>query len=161
MMAEGNRGFKFRLQNILDVKRKQEESAKEKFALALAEKHLKEEKFEAIEREREGARKGMIREIENGSTMLSLTIPYLWTLRLVEEGKRAKMEAMKAAQEVERRKDEFLSISKEVDLLESLRQKHLESYIEEDRRDGIKILDDIASTRFRRREGSDEGDKLD
>lgn len=175
MRTEGNQRFRFRLQSVLDVKKKLEESAKERLAFALAQKQLKDERLENIRRRMERAKKEMIQEIENGIETCSLAIPCLWIIRLGEESKKAEKEAMEAAQDVEKRKEEFLLISQEVDLLESLRQRYLESYIEEDRRNGIKILDDIASIRFQNqgkeedempikameREEPDEGDKLD
>lgn len=143
--------FRYRMQNILDIKLKLEEQAKNEFAqaqiklneeLEIKEKLLlrKEEYLRLAKELREDVIS--VRELnENRQAQMAID----------EMLKRQETEVLRAQKEVDRKRAELSAVMQERKMHEKLKEKALEAYLEEEKASENKSIDELTSYTFGQR----------
>lgn len=137
--------FRYSMQSILDIKLKMETQAKQEFAAAKnrldeEEKRLAEflARKEAYEEEARKLLTGIlkVRDIEDNKNAILMMEQYI-----AEQKKRVK----RAADQVEKARQKLADVMKERKMQETLREKAFESFLEEEKRQEGKAVDELTS----------------
>ena len=148
---------KFRLQQVLDHKRRQEEEKTLELATLTAEQHRSESELRAL-RDKEEAQLQALQDIARvGAIDPSRLDSALWYLDSIEGSISRQLELVASLEEkVLESRDALISILKEKQLLEKLEERQASAAREvEPRREGNQ-LDEIAAQRFIRRGSAEE-----
>lgn len=140
--------FKYRMQNILDIKIKLETQAKNEFAQAqlrlneeLAQKQQLEQRRNAYEEEAAALRGEIlnIRELNENRNAIE-------TMKYMIE--RQEVECRRAQKEVDKKRAALNEVIKERKMHEKLREKAFEEYLEEEKQAETKSIDEVTSYNF-------------
>ncbi len=137
--------FKYRLQNILNIKLKMEDQAKQEFSTAKIQLDEEEEKLEALIARKNGYEE-RARELLNGTL----------NVREIEENKNAiitmegyvaaqRVEVDRAAKRLERARERMTEAMQERKTQETLREKAFEEFLHEENRAESKMIDELTS----------------
>lgn len=137
--------FKYRLQNILNIKQKMEDQARQEFSAARLQLDEEEEKLEALlERKRSYEEQALL--LRTGTL----------NIRKLEENKSAiltldgyvsaqKQQVDRAAGRLEKARQRMTEAMQERKTQETLRQKAFEEFLREENRAESKVIDELTS----------------
>ncbi len=137
--------FKYRLQNILNIKLKMEDQAKQEFSAAKIQLDEEEEKLEALIARKNGyeekARELLsgvlnVREIEDNKNAIITMEGYVAAQRF---------EVDKAARRLEQARVRMTEAMQERKTQETLREKAFEAFLQEENRAESKAIDELTS----------------
>lgn len=137
--------FKYRLQNILNIKLKMEDQARQEFSSARMQLDEEEEKLEALIERRRGYE-------EQAKELLKGTL----NLREIEENKNAiltmndyvsaqRVQVDKATRRLEKARIRMTEAMQERKTQETLREKAFEEFLREENRAESKVIDELTS----------------
>ena len=137
--------FSFRLQFLLDLKKRMEDQEKQTLAKLQREKMriLEEKRKTQLELEKT---LGEFYSAPLTKDRMSWFVSYIRGLK--EEISRLEEEIRKKEKEIEEQREKLVKISKERRLLERLREKRYQEWLEEFNRELQKVLDEQAIIRF-------------
>lgn len=137
--------FRYRLQNVLNIKLKMEDLAKQEFSTARMRLLEEEEKLSALaKRKREYEERvrellsGVlnVREIEDGRNAILIMDGYIADQRL---------EVERAARRVEQAREKMTVAMQERKTQETLREKAFDEFLREENRAESKVIDELTS----------------
>lgn len=149
--------FRYRMQNILDVKNKMEEQAKQEFSMAQIALNEEEDKLEALKQRKmayeEEAKelrmqKLKVREILENRTGI---------LNMEEFIKAQKLQVDLARAQVEKAREKLQEVMQERKTHEKLREKAFEEFLKEENRSESKEIDELVSYTYGKRIRENEG----
>ena len=151
--------FRFRLQRILDMRQKREQA----IAVQLAEARSSEENArlaaEALERARdEGAVSASRAQSRNLSAGQLQNLRYVVD-RMGDHVRFAAQEADEAREKADRKLVEFTAAFRDRKVLDRLRERALDGWRADEVKADRRVMDEIALSRFARRNGSQGGEK--
>lgn len=137
--------FRYKLQNILNIKQKLEDQAKQEFSAARMQLDEEEEKLEALIERRRGYEE-QARELRKGTL----------NIRELEENKNAiltlegfvsaqRVQVDKAARRLEKAQVRMTEAMQERKTQETLREKAFEEFLREENRAESKVIDELTS----------------
>lgn len=137
--------FKYRLQNILNIKQKMEDQARQEFSAARVQLDEEEEKLEALIERKRGyeeqareLRKGTLNilELEENKNAISTLEGYVSDQRVQVD---------KAARRLEKARLRMTEAMQERKTQETLREKAFEEFLREENRAESKVIDELTS----------------
>ena len=138
-------GFKYRMQNILDIKIKLETQAKNEFAMAAAALREEEEKLQNLEERRIGYIDAM-REAENDKLNVKRIIELKNSIETMKSLIRTQMFAVQKAQRaVEAARAKLNAVMQERKTHENLKERDFEIFKKELAADEAKQIDQLVS----------------
>lgn len=144
------RGFKFRLEKVLDMRIQKEQRLQQRFQELLAMAELERQKLAALE-ERQQQYREELSQKQRGSVEVNEVMNYLSYLELLAEAIIQQTEILREAEErAEEARLDLVQASQEKKAVEKLKEKQLEEFNKEQLREEIIFLDDISSSRFNR-----------
>lgn len=144
------RGFKFRLEKVLDMRIQKEQRLQQRFQELLAMAEFERQKLAALE-ERQQQYREELSQKQKGSVEVNEVMNYLSYLELLAEAIIQQTEILREAEErAEEARLDLVQASQEKKAVEKLKEKQLEEYNKEQLREEIIFLDDISSSRFNR-----------
>lgn len=144
------RGFKFRLEKVLDMRIQKEQRLQQRFQELLAMAELERQKLAALE-ERQQQYREELSQKQKGSVEVNEVMNYLSYLELLAEAIIQQTEILREAEErAEEARLDLVQASQEKKAVEKLKEKQLEEFNKEQLREEIIFLDDISSSRFNR-----------
>lgn len=137
--------FRYRLQNVLNIKRKMEDLAKQEFSTARMRLLEEEEKLSGL-KERKAEYEDRARALLNG----------VLNVREIEEGRNAvlildgyiadqRLEVERAERRVERAREKMTVAMQERKTQETLREKAFDEFLREENRVESKVIDELTS----------------
>jgi len=144
--------FKYRMQNILDVKQKLETQAKNEFAIAAAVVNEEEEKLQALYDRMNGYRE-YLRKIQTGTLdfkEIKETTQSIESLKyIIEEQKKVLVKAQKV---LEVKRVALAEAMQDVKTHEKLKEKEFAQFMADEAARESKEIDELVSYRFGRTE---------
>lgn len=137
--------FRFRLQNVLNIKMKMEDQAKQEFSTAKMLLDEEEEKLAALQERKRGyearAKELLsgtlnVREIETAKNAILIMDGFIADQRL---------EVERAAGRVERAREKMTVAMQERKTQETLREKAFDEFLREENRAESKVIDELTS----------------
>lgn len=144
--------FKFSLENLLKVRKNEEVLAQQNFFEAKSNLDIClrdiDDMYKRIDHYREQSVTLMRGEGTNSSFLFQID-EYIWGQE--EKIKSARQKARELMQIVEEKEEILVNAAKEYKIIEKLREKRLESFLEEVKRKELHEMDDMATMRFNKR----------
>lgn len=142
--------FTFKLESLLDYRKRLEESCKTEMNDALERLEKERQRLDALEtvyvRNSEE-----INEIkEKGPDVMELGLYYAYLNGLTERISKQKEVVSELASDFERKREKLLESSKDKKAVEKLRERSLDEFRQKMEKEEQKATDDIVSTRFKR-----------
>ena len=144
--------FRFRFTTLLKVKKIRNDAAQQ--ALANAQRiynDLRDER-DACQTRIEGAGDELLTLFQRAVTPTEILMFYNYQQYLLDRIKTLDKEIEQAAQEVEKKREQFLKARKEFKAIERLREIHRERYHLEQEQLEMKAIDEMAVTRYARQQ---------
>jgi len=147
--------FVFKLESLYNYRQRLEELSRKDLSLAVAQLEEEEKKLDRLREVYRKSSAEMDEKKMNGGGLeeIGLYSNYIEGLRLHISEKEKLIAEYRAV--FEQRRDEFIEVSKDRQVMEKLKERSLESYTREKERQEQKDTDEIVSGRFARGE-SDE-----
>lgn len=140
--------FRYKMQSILDIKLKMETQAKQEFAQAKNVLDREEEKLEML-RARKTAYEERAKELLSGKLDLQEindnNVAILRTEEFIEEQKKR---VLKAEQLLENAREKLREVMQERKVQESLKEKAFEAFLQEEKRQESKEIDQLTSYKY-------------
>lgn len=140
--------FRYKMQSILDIKLKMETQAKQEFAQAKNVLDREEEKLEML-RARKTAHEERAKELLSGKLDLQEindnNVAILRTEEFIEEQKKR---VLKAEQLLENAREKLREVMQERKVQESLKEKAFEAFLQEEKRQESKEIDQLTSYKY-------------
>lgn len=146
--------FRYRMQNILDVKEKLETQAKNEFAIASAAVREEEEKLNALYRRQKDYQESL-KQLQNGNLNfkdIKETSYAIEALKYIIEDQKAELKRVQKVLEVKRA--ELANAVLEVKTHEKLKEKEFRQFMADEAAKESKEIDELVSYRFG--QGSDQ-----
>ena len=141
-------GFKYELENILNL-REQEENIKQKeYAEALEKLKYEKQKKIKINKSLKTSRDKFKASISKNIEPNKIRLQQNYQMYLENEHKLATVKVEKAENKTEEQRKELLDAMKNKKTLEVLREKRFEEYIEEEKKVEQQVVDEIVSFTF-------------
>lgn len=137
--------FHYSMQSILDIKTKMETQAKQEFSAAKYALDLEEEKLEGLKARKRGYEEQAVRllrgtlevqEIEDNKNAILMMEEYIAVQTL---------QVKKAAEKLERAREQLSEVRKERKMHETLREKAFDDFRQEENRQEGKSIDELTS----------------
>lgn len=147
--------FKFKLASVLSLKEKMEESKKRELGAAtLYKEKCLSEKLELVERKEEALQviKAHNRSVVDVQSLKAFNVYNAYMEQVIEVKNREVQEAQK---KVEEKRGELLEAVKERKILDNLKDIQNEVFMEEEKREEQRILDDIVTYKYGKKGRSD------
>lgn len=135
--------FRFSLQVLLDVRTKQEKSAKRELYAAQTELNLLERRLEELKKESELCQNDLLKNAQKSITASRLHDYYLRLSRLKEDIISQQEKVRDAEKKCELLMQKLIEIRKMVKMLETLKERRYEDYRLEAEREEMKLIDDF------------------
>lgn len=140
--------FHFRLEAVLEVRRRQEDMQKQVLSQRLNQLELSQSRLQELFRQQQ-QHFSRIRELQHGQLQLrELEASGDYALVLKEEIANQQMKVEMCKEQVEQARAELLEIVKARKILEKLKEKHFEQYNLEALREDQKLIDEMAGVAF-------------
>lgn len=146
--------FKFRLQTVLNYKTQQEENKKNELGKAIQQLEAEKKKLRILE----GQLAKLVNEFNESAKKTTVTklIEYNGFLSVLNKRIKAQKENVNLkAQIVDKIREELLEAVKERKILDKLKEKKLQEFFIETKKDEQKINDEIVSYNFKERSTGD------
>ena len=149
--------FRYRMQNILDIKNKMEVQAKQEFSMAQSVLNEEEEKLEAFKQRKaayeEEAKRLRMRELKVKEILENRT----GILNMEELIKEQTLQVQLARTQVEKAREKLQEVIQERKTQEKLREKAFEEFMKEENRTESKEIDELVSYTYGKRIRENEG----
>jgi len=147
--------FKFKLASVLSLKEKIEDSKKRELGTAtLHKERLLSEKLELVEKKEE-----VLQEIKSHNSEIvdvkSIKAFNVYNIYMEEAIEIKNKEVQEAHKKVEEKREELLEAVKERKILDNLKDIQNEVFMEEEKREEQRILDDTVTYKYRKKGRSD------
>ena len=141
--------FTFRLEPLITIRDNVLKECQEELAKAYNARHILEEALQTVEKQLADGLISARNLIQEGQTV---NVEFLLGLRRQEMFLRANQDDLKKKmqmvdEEIERRRLAVVAANKELKVVEKLKEKRYEKYLEEEGKNEIKVMDEIAGTR--------------
>lgn len=144
--------FRYRMQNILDIKLKMETLAKQDFATAMAQLNAEEEKLQELFARKENYEEEARRLLTDTLPVQDIIENNNAILRMEEYIQMQKEQVERARRKVERERDKLSEAMKERKIHENLREKEFEEFVRGENKNENKNTDEIVSYRYGQQE---------
>ena len=138
--------FKFRLQKVYDVRKKEEEMLKNELMDVRTKKNILKQRLNKIESELSCLEEEFYRRMT--LTRTDILLLREWLAYYEEEISELREEIAKLEKEEQEILERFLLVRKERKILEKLRDKKLSEFLREEDRKAKKRMDEVAERRF-------------
>ena len=147
--------FNFRFQRILKIKERMEEACKIALGKVIAVLNLEQERLADLEQTRMLYRQGgqELLALQLDPSLLSLNVSYLQ--RLQREIQEQRMRIQQVEKAVEEKRQELMEATKERRVYEILKERAVEDYRREQKRQERIMLDEVGGQLYMRRESQD------
>lgn len=147
--------FNFRFQRILKIKERMEEARKIALGKVIAVLNLEQERLADLEQTRMLYRQGgqELLALQLDPSLLSLNVSYLQ--RLQREIQEQRMRIQQVEKAVEEKRQELMEATKERRVYEILKERAVEDYRREQKRQERIMLDEVGGQLYMRRESQD------
>ena len=147
--------FKFKLASVLSLKEKIEDSKKRELGAAtLHQERLLSEKLELVEKKEE-----VLQEIKSHNSQVvdvkSIRAFNVYNVYIEQAIELKNKEVQQAQKKVEEKREELLEAVKERKILDNLKDIQNEVFMEEEKREEQRILDDTVTYKYRKKGRSD------
>ena len=142
--------FKYRMQNILDIKTKLEEQAKNEYAQTQARLNSELEKREELVRRRRGFEEES-RQLRKSALDIKALAENQYAIDVVN-GYVSEQEKVisRVEKELEKKREELNIAMQERKMYEKLKEKAFEAYLEEEKSSEMKAVDELTSYSYGR-----------
>ncbi|HOB16188.1 MAG TPA: flagellar export protein FliJ [Defluviitoga sp.] len=137
-------GFKYRLDRVQNLKEKFEDSARIELGKKVEERRKVEEDIIVLNKKIDSFSNEFRNEIKEAVSVTKLTNMIEYKKHLNEQLNKLFVELEKKVKEEETALENYLQAKREKDILQKLKDKRLEDYKMEEKRQEIKDLDEIA-----------------
>lgn len=137
-------GFKYRLDRVQNLKEKFEDSARIELGKKMEERRKVEEDIIVLNKKIDSFSNEFRNEIKEAVSVTKLTNMIEYKKHLNEQLNKLFVELEKKVKEEETALENYLQAKREKDILQKLKDKRLEDYKMEEKRQEIKDLDEIA-----------------
>lgn len=144
--------FRYRMQNILDIKNKLEEQAKNEYAIARAQLNEEEEKLEALKRRKEGY-EDRKRNLQQANLNVKVIIENIQAIEIMKSLIAAqKIEIKRAEKVLEERRVKLQEVMQERKTHDKLREKAFDEFKQELNAQESKEIDELTSYTYGRKQ---------
>jgi len=138
--------FKFRLQNVMDLKEKREDEAKRNYATALGEFQTEKDKLSSL------VQKLILFNVEFEDKISknpeNISYYYQYREKLNEDIHKQRHVLDQVSQKLENAKKQLMDVRKERKKIEKIKEKDFEKYIETAKKIEQNFIDEIATEKF-------------
>jgi flagellar FliJ protein len=146
------RQFQFKLQTVLDVKKKREETLVEELA-QLSVIYQQQKELLAFLEEKHSHYQTQLRTDEQDSLQINSILDHLEYLDYISQQITRQEDVLsKLSSDLEEKRASVVAASQECKLLEDLKERERRSYLKEYRREEQRFLDEVAQLSFSRKE---------
>ena len=141
--------FNFRLQSYLSLKSKIEDQKRNEFGKAVAALELEKQRLIQLERERDLCIEEFRVKVEKYVDMRNLNQFNLFLERQKDLIKKQHAAIARAEAYVRQKRMELVEAMKDRKILDKLRENEFEEYLDEEKKNEQKVLDDLVSYKYR------------
>ncbi len=140
--------FSFRLQAVLKLKSQLEEKAKGEFAMAMLKLQAERRKLQQIQQEQSGCMEELRQHEETGITVGRLKEFNAYIMLLRDHITEQKIAVNEARENADKHREKLIKAVQEREILEKLRERKYEEFLQSVRKDEQKHLDEVAGYKY-------------
>lgn len=145
--------FRFKLQSILDYKQTREDEEKEKLAGLIGEKARQEEHLAALKAQKAADQQEMRRRQQAGALDVEELKRYNQHLKTLERAiENQLLLIQELAVRIEAQRQALVKASQEKKVYEKVKEKHRDTFLQEEDAEERKLIDELATLRYVRDE---------